>query len=143
MKPTVILHEMEIVNRPQIKELNIKGDTQNPTIILNKESNYFEFSGISIPDDAESFYASAIRWLEVYKELPNESTDVIFKMDFISPDSSKMITRVFEILQSIHYKNKEVSVKWYYNIDDEDIRSEGRDYSNIISFPFELINYKN
>jgi len=134
---------MEIVNQPIIRELHIKGDSQNPTIILNKQTNYFEISGISIPDDAISFYTSVIRWLEVYKEIPNESTDIIFKMEFISPGSSKMIIKILEILQSIYYKNKKVSVKWYYHIDDEDIRLEGRDYSNIISFPFELINYKN
>ena len=134
---------MEIVNQSLIKELSIKGDDQNPTVILDKQSNYFEISGISIPDDAESFYAAVIKWLEVYKEVPNESTDMIFKMEFISPGSSKMITRILQILQSIHYRNKKVSVKWYYHIDDEDIRLEGRDYSSIISFPFELINYKN
>ncbi len=134
---------MEIINQPLIKELHIKGDSQHPSVNLNKQANNFKISGISIPDDAEKFYSSIINWFEDYKETPNPLTEIVFKLEFISPDSSKMINKIFEILQSMHFKKKNVAVKWYYNIDDEDIRSEGRDYSNIISFPFELINYKN
>lgn len=134
---------MELIKQSLIKKLDIQGDSQNPSIMLDKQRNSFEFRGISIPDNAEIFYSSVIRWLQEYKKDPNSLTEVVFNFDFISPDSSKMITQIMEILQEIHTNGNNVAVKWLHHIDDEDIRLEGRDYSSFYSFPIELINYKN
>ncbi len=85
---------MEITNTLNKNNYIIDGDNQVPTVILDKIQNKFEFSGISIPEDAVSFYRPIIEWLEMYKSAPNNRITVVFKMNYINSASSKMIDRV-------------------------------------------------
>ncbi|MBN2520229.1 MAG: DUF1987 domain-containing protein [Bacteroidales bacterium] len=121
----------------------IDGDKEVPTVILDKKHNKFEFSGISIPEDALSFYLPIIEWLDLYKFAPNEKTSVSFKMVYINSASSKMLDRVFQKLEEIHSSGNQVEIQWYYHIDDEDMLTDGKIYLDKKSMPFELINYGN
>ncbi len=132
---------MVIENTYAIKELIIKGNSNSPSITLNKNKNIFEFSGISIPDDVNSVYSPVIQWLEEYKGIPNPVSEIVFKMDFINPDSSRMLEKIFDIFQEMYKNGNKIKIVWYYHFDDEDMRIEGRNYSNLYSLPFELINY--
>lgn len=134
---------MEVINHPIKTEYVQEGDSHCPKVILDKKSNKFEFSGISIPNNTEATYFPIIQWLKEYKGMPNPDSEVVFKLDFIDLKSSEMIKKIIEIFDDINSNGHRINIKWYYHIDDEDMRIEGRHYSNLYSLPFELINYKN
>lgn len=136
------LTDQEMTGTKILPSLSIIGKGHEFVIVLDKYMNRFEFHGISIPADAADLYSPVIKWFNTYKNFPNVKTEVIFKMDYICHESSEMIQKILDILQILHLKGNFVSAKWYYHFDDEDIRMEGRHFSNIFSFPFELINYK-
>jgi hypothetical protein len=119
----------------------IDGDNQFPTVILDKIQNKYEFRGVSIPEDAISFYSPIIEWLELYKSSPNEKMSVIFKMVYINSASSKMIDKVIRKLQEIYLLGKQIEIQWHYHIDDEDMLTDGKIYLEGKAMPFELINY--
>ena len=52
-------------------------------------------------------------------------------------DSSKCILDVFKKLESV--SGSEITVKWHYEEDDEDMLEAGEDYEAIIDLPFEMI----
>ena len=62
---------MKATNTLSKKAYIIDGDHQVPKVILDKSNNIFEFSGISMPEDAQSFYTPIIEWLELYKNEPS------------------------------------------------------------------------
>ena len=132
---------MVITNTLNENSYFIDGDDQVPTVILDKIKNKFEFSGISIPEDAISFYSPIFDWLELYQDDPNEKTNVIFKMNYVNSASSKMIDRILKKLNEIHLLGNNVSIEWHYHIDDEDMLMDGKMFLEGKSIPYELINY--
>jgi len=134
---------MDVTNTLNKNSYIIGGDNQVPTIVLDKIQNKFEFSGISIPEDALSFYLPIIKWLELYKSAPNKKTSVIFKMDYINSASSKMLDKVIRKLNEIYLTGVQVDIQWHYHIDDEDMLMDGKMYLEEKSIPYELINYGN
>ena len=58
-------------------------------------------------------------------------------MEYFNTSSSKCILDVFKKLESI--SDSSVSVKWYYEEDDEDMLEAGEDYEAIIDLSFEMI----
>ena len=59
------------------------------------------------------------------------------QLEYFNTSSSKCILDVFKKLESL--AGTEVSVKWYYEEDDEDMLEAGEDYEAIIDLPFEMI----
>ena len=59
------------------------------------------------------------------------------QLEYFNTSSSKCILDVFKKLESV--TGSEVSVKWYYEEDDEDMLEAGEDYEAIIDLPFEMI----
>ena len=133
---------MEVITKTILKPLVTEPNGHKPLVILDKFENKFEFSGISVPDNVYETYLPVIKWFEAYKRIPNPETTIIFRMEYVCRDSSSMLIRIFEILQDIYNGGNHVLVKWYYQVDDEDIRSEGRELANSFNLPFELINFK-
>ena len=59
------------------------------------------------------------------------------QLEYFNTSSSKCILDVFKKLETL--SGTEVSVKWYYEEDDEDMLEAGEDYEAIIDLPFEMI----
>ena len=93
--------------------------------------------GRSIPENSIEFYKPLIEWIESYSESPNSSTVLNVQLEYFNTSSSKCILDVFKKLETV--SGSEVSVKWYYEEDDEDMLEAGEDYEAIIDLPFEMI----
>ena len=93
--------------------------------------------GRSIPENSIEFYKPLIEWLESYSESPNSTTVLSVQLEYFNTSSSKCILDVFKKLESI--SGSEITVKWHYEEDDEDMLEAGEDYEAIIDLPFEMI----
>ena len=93
--------------------------------------------GRSIPENSIEFYKPLIEWISNYSENPKENTLVNIQLEYFNTSSSKCILDVFKKLESI--SDSSVSVKWYYEEDDEDMLEAGEDYEAIIDLSFEMI----
>ncbi len=116
-----------------------EGNEDLPFIMLDKENNKFEFSGKSLPEDVNEFYAPVIDWFNMYALNPNEKTIVDFKLEYLNSGSSKMIFSILLKLQEIHFSGKEVTIRWHYWAEDEDLRDEGKGFMEKLDLPFELV----
>ncbi len=123
----------------EVKRIN--GTDESPEVILDKEANEFSFKGKSLPEDVKEFYDPIHNWIDEYVKEPNESTVVEFKMDYFNSASSKQILDVLERFAKIKETGKEISIKWYYLEDDEDMEEAGESYADIIKIPLEMISY--
>ncbi len=121
--------------------INIEATDETPKVILDTTSNTFEFSGKSLPEDVTIFYNPILEWLDGYAESPNESTNVVFKMDYFNTASSKLILDILMKIEEIHEDVGGVSVDWCYREDDEDMEEAGDEFSDIVDIPFDLKAY--
>lgn len=118
-----------------MNKLQIEHTEDTPKVILSKEEGLFEISGRSLPEDATSFYAPILSWLEEYSKDENDSTIFKVNLEYFNTASSKLILDVFTQLEDL----KNIKVQWFFHDDDEDMEEAGEEFSEIIDIDFELI----
>ena len=119
-----------------MEDFKLEGSAKTPEIEL-KSSGDLLIKGRSIPENSIEFYKPIIDWLDAYEESANANTVLMVQLEYFNTSSSKCILDVFKKLESL--SSTEVSVKWYYEEDDEDMLEAGEDYEAIIDLPFEMI----
>ncbi len=123
-----------------MKALLIHETEDTPKVHLDKNSNIFEISGLSLPEDAIEFYRPVIRWLEEYANAPNATTHFNLKLEYFNTASSKQIIQLLLFLEKLNTKSP-VKIFWHYKDIDEDMHDLGEEYSDIIKVDFELVEY--
>ena len=119
-----------------MEDLKQEGSAKTPVVEFNTSGELL-LKGRSIPENSIEFYKPLIEWIESYSESPNSSTVLNVQLEYFNTSSSKCILDVFKKLESV--TGSEVSVKWYYEEDDEDMLEAGEDYEAIIDLDFEMI----
>jgi hypothetical protein len=120
-------------------DLIIQSTPETPTVKFVPSKNIFEIVGFSLPENVISFYKPVVDWLEAYFKSPNQETTFTFKINYFNTASSKMLTRIFLKLEEQNDQGKNVSVKWYYNEEDEEMMEAGEEFKEIINLPIEII----
>ena len=121
-----------------MEKLVLEGTEDTPTIILDSESNNFEFSGRSLPEDAAEFYEPILDWIEEYGKNPNPKSNFVFKMEYFNTASSKLILDVLTVLEDLVADGHDTVVSWYYSHDDPDMLDAGEEFGDLVDVPFEV-----
>jgi len=126
-------------NTANMEKIVIEPTNETPKVILDKENSVFEFSGNSLPEDVVTFFSPILSWFDEYAKTPNETTKIIFNLEYYNTSSSKMILKLLEKFRDIHRSGYSIEVHWHYMEDDEDMIEAGEDYSENIKVPFKFI----
>lgn len=122
------------------KELIIKASDKTPAINFDAKSGKLLIHGYSLPENSFEFYEPIIHWLDKYIDAPNKKTEFDFRLVILNTSSSKMFMDIFrKINHLVDLNNSEVSVVWYYEIDDEDIHEIALQYQEICKAKFDII----
>ena len=119
-----------------MEDLKHEGTAKTPLVEFSCNGELL-LKGRSIPENSIEFYKPLIEWLESYSESPNSTTVLSVQLEYFNTSSSKCILDVFKKLESV--SGSEITVKWHYEEDDEDMLEAGEDYEAIIDLPFEMI----
>jgi len=119
-----------------MENLKHEGSSKTPEVDFNSSGELL-LKGRSIPENSIEFYKPLIEWLEAYAESPSSTTVLSVQLEYFNTSSSKCILDVFKKLEAV--SGSEISIKWYYEEDDEDMLEAGEDYDAIIDLPFEMI----
>lgn len=120
-----------------MQAFKIEATEQTPKVVLNKDTNTFEFTGRSLTENAIEFYSPTIQWMTEYAKTPNAKTEVNFKMEYMNTASSKALFDFFAIVQTI----SGAKIIWWFQDEDEDMEETGEEFSSIVKIPFELRAY--
>ena len=113
--------------------MKIKETEDTPNVIL--ENGIFEISGKSMPENVVSFYKPILDEIEKY----NSSIDINIKLVYFNTSSSKMIMDLLIKFETVLNNGNNVKVKWFYNIDDDDMKEAGEEYADLVDIPFEYV----
>ena len=131
-----IIYQLKIM-----KLINLKGTNDTPSVVLDPKSHEVNFTGRSLPEDAAAFYNPILEWLDNYAVDNSEDTVAVFKLDYFSTSSSKMLLSILYKLESMSFAGTKVKVRWYYPEEDDDIEEAGAVYSELVELPFEHLSY--
>ncbi len=118
-----------------MKKLIIKSQKNTPEIIFDQESDRFEISGRSFPENSKKFYLPVFKWLDSFDPGDKEIT-FRFQFYYISSSSIISLLELIKKLSNLIKNGSNISIVWAYDEDDEDIRKIGDDYSKLVSIPF-------
>ena len=119
----------------------ISSTDDTPGIRFDAANEIFEITGRSLPEDVTKFYKPILDWLDEYSQSPNPKTVFDFKLSYFNTASSKIILDILMKLEAMHDAGKNITINWNYPSDDEDMEEAGKEYSEIVSVPIELIEY--
>ena len=119
----------------------ISAAEDTPGVRLDAANDIFELSGRSLPEDVVKFYKPILDWLDEYAQSPNANTVFNFKLSYFNTASSKIILDILMKLEGMHDAGKNISIRWNYPSDDEDMMEAGEEYADIVSVPIEMVEY--
>lgn len=124
-----------------IEEIFVEETDTTPQVHFLPEEGSIEIKGISIPEDAETFYNPILEQLEKYiEEQPQPKTDVLFKLVYINTGTSAMIAKLIKIVEALDKKEDcEINICWYYEEEDEDMKDLGDYFSSFTELLFDFI----
>ena len=122
-----------------MENIVIEGTSKTPQVEFDAGNGSLLIKGRSIPENSIEFYKPLIDWIGGYALNGGSDTVVNVQLEYFNTCSSKCILDVFKRLEEIKKTGKNVTVKWHYEIDDEDMLEAGEDYQAIIDLPFEMI----
>ena len=123
-----------------MKPLIIQATEDTPEIVFDPENGVFKISNVSLPENAIEFYAPVIDWLKKYKENPNPETIFDFNIEYLNTASSKQIFELIFLIDKIS-EFSDVTIRWHYDVIDEDMHSLGIRFTHLVKVKFELIEY--
>lgn len=121
-----------------METLKIDGSLTTPKIIFDKDNAHFEITGKSNPEDVVAFYQPVLLWLDDYMKNPLPSTVFDIKLTYYNTATSKIILELMKKLELLG-AHSEVSIRWFYEEEDEDMMELGEDYDAIVGLEFEHI----
>ena len=122
-----------------MKNLVIQEERHTPKIVLDADTNSFEISGKSFPEDSRQFYRQVIEWLDEYRKSTPKKLDFKFNLFYLSSSSIISIKQILLKLKELEKDGASIQVMWHYDSDDDDIRKTGEDYLKLTQMNFQFI----
>ncbi len=122
-----------------MKDLQIQKTTQTPEINFNAETGQLCFTGRSLPEDSARFYQVVFEWISKYFENLPEKTEVTFELDYFNTSSAKAIFSIIVKLDELYKTSYPITIKWFFDEDDEDMKDLGTEYQELFTIPISLI----
>ena len=122
-----------------MENINLEEQEATPRVMLDASAGTLHFSGKSFSDNIHTFYDPILDWIEEYCKNPAENTVVEFDFEYFNTSTSKIILQILKKLDLFYGKNGNISIKWMFEEDDEDMEESGEEYSLSSPIPFEII----
>ena len=107
-----------------------------PSVNFNAVSGILIMKGRSIPEHPKAMFTPIINWIIDYLKQPAAKTELILKLDYINSSSYKFMLNIMELFTPI---KESTTIKWYYELDDDDMKEVGAELKNIIPVTIEMI----
>jgi hypothetical protein len=121
-----------------IDNLIIDATPQNPTIHFMKSGELL-FKGVSTLSNARKFYEPCLQWLHSFKEQKPLKVQLTLELYYLNTSSTLVLVDILRVLNSFKLEGTELTIKWCYEEEDEDILSLGEDLAITTSSTFEYV----
>lgn len=124
-----------------MEPLIIQRSDDTPQVEFDINNGIFRISGRSLPENAIDFYKPVFTWIEeALLNAEKKQVVVEIKLEYFNTASSKQIAKLFLLLENYIEKN-DISVKWFYEKEDNDMLISGSQYAKFLNLKFEFVEY--
>jgi hypothetical protein len=117
---------------------NIAPTNSTPEIILDP-NGVIKIKGRSMDKNAAEFYKQIDIWIDAYINNPADITRIDIRLEYFNSANSMIFISLLRKIANVKLKDKELTINWYYEEDDEDILAQGENISSVLDIPINLI----
>ena len=129
---------MSVSNEP----FHIDGENYIPTIDFNPTTSVLEISGESYHEYTIEFYEPVFKWLRDFLSTDGRTLTFNFRMTYFNTSTSRRFLEIFDLLEEYQNNNNgNVTVNWYFQVDDVDMEESGEEYAEDVKLKFNLVEY--
>ena len=107
-----------------------------PLVKLNLEEKQFIIDGRSLPEKGILFYESILDWMNKHLSEAKLHAVLLVKLQYCNTSSYKGLMMLFKGIEKLNEKGNNISVKWFYDEDDEDWLEDGKTFEELVTVPF-------
>jgi hypothetical protein len=124
-----------------MENLQIEATKSSPKIDFNAQTNILSIEGESYPENTSQFYQKVFEWLDEYLEnLQDEEVIINMELIYFNSSSSKVLMDIFDILEEASEDDKNITVNWIYDEDNDAALEYGEEFAeDIESLTFNLV----
>tara|TARA_B100000035_G_scaffold232298_2_gene200535 strand:+ start:8057 stop:8449 length:393 start_codon:yes stop_codon:yes gene_type:complete len=112
---------------------------ETPIVSLNSEKGVLLIDGNCESETPDEFFTEITDWINNYSKKPQETTTLTINLGGINISSSKYLLNIIYQLEALHKENYKVRIRWVYKNGEDGNYELGKDYDEMVSFPFEFI----
>ena len=112
---------------------------ETPIVSLNSEKGVLLIDGNCESETPNEFFTEIIDWINNYSKKPQETTTLTINLRGINISSSKYLLNIIYQLEALYKENFKVRIRWVYKNGEDGNYELGKDYDEMVSFPFEFI----
>ena len=112
---------------------------ETPLVSLNSEKGVLLIDGNCESETPDEFFTEITDWINNYSKKPQETTTLTINLGGINISSSKYLLNIIYQLEALHKENFKVRIRWVYKNGEDGNYELGKDYDEMVSFPFEFI----
>ena len=112
---------------------------ETPIVSLNSEKGVLLIDGNCESEKPDEFFTEITDWINNYSKKPQETTTLTINLGGINISSSKYLLNIIYQLEALHKENFKVRIRWVYKNGEDGNYELGKDYDEMVSFPFEFI----
>jgi hypothetical protein len=119
--------------------LTIAPTNVTPFVQLDARQGILEFKGRSSPSASLEFYYPIMSSIDRVFTSGQNTLTANFRFEYFNTSSSKCLFDILKRLVQFKNKGMDITINWFYEEDDEDMRETGEDYEDVLGIEFNYI----
>jgi hypothetical protein len=123
-----------------MRELLIEATEESPSITVKGGGTVLSVSGRSTSAMVAASFRQVALWLDEFgREEGSLPLKFEFKLEYYNTLTSRLLLDILFKMEKLFEKGHDITVDWYYEKFDTDLREAGEAYSAMVSIPFNFI----
>lgn len=118
-----------------MNKLVIEQTKRTPYVYFELENGLIEIKGSILPENSVTFFQPIIEQTDRYLQNPKQNTQILLYLEYYNTSASKLLLQLLQKFELLVSTGKVVSLIWYYEVDDFDMRDAGITYQTSIKIP--------
>jgi hypothetical protein len=112
-----------------------------PAVNFDASTGICEMAGESYMEEAYKFYTPLLNWLKEYTSKLKSPVVLNIKLTYFNTNSSRLLLDMLDILKKSTDIGVSVTINWYYELNDPDIKEEVEDFEIETGLPIQMIPF--
>ncbi|MEL0614068.1 biofilm regulation phosphoprotein SiaC [Marinomonas arenicola] len=122
-----------------MNELLINSTQSSPEIRGDWENGILYMKGDSYPENSYELYSDVVAWVSRFLKETSSPLTLELSLVYLNTSSIKVMMDIFDEMEEMHQTDRQVSVKWFYDEDNERVAELAEEFKEDCSFPFDII----